>query len=189
MASDGRADVGEKLLVVPRLLDEVLGARADGIDDVADGAEGGDHDDRKIGLRLDDARQEIDAAFARQCEVEQEQVVLVLRDELHAGGAIGGHADGEAFEREQRIERLADGGLIVDDEDARTAGDVVGGLRLRFGNYLGCLRHGSSSSQTPAHRLRLAGRAPEAGNSSWKAVPTPSSLSTWILPACSCMMP
>ena len=70
MASDGRADVGEKLLVVPRLLDEVLGARADGIDDVADGAEGGDHDDGKIGLCFDDARQEIDATFTWECQVE-----------------------------------------------------------------------------------------------------------------------
>ncbi len=64
MTGDGGANVGEQLLVVPWLLDEVLRAGTDGIDDVADRAVGGDHDDGKIGLHLDDAGQEIEAALA-----------------------------------------------------------------------------------------------------------------------------
>ena len=80
VAGDGGADVGEQLLVVPGLLDEVFGAGADGVDDVADGAVGGDHDDGQVGLQLEDARQQIDAAFAGQREVEQQQVVVVARE-------------------------------------------------------------------------------------------------------------
>ncbi len=80
MAGDGGADVGEQLLVVPRLLDEVLGAGANGIDDVADGAVGGDHDDRQVRLQLDDARQQIEAALAGQREIEQQKIELVARD-------------------------------------------------------------------------------------------------------------
>ena len=47
VAGDGGADVGEQFFVVPRLLDEVFRAGADGFDDVVDGAVGGDHDDRQ----------------------------------------------------------------------------------------------------------------------------------------------
>ncbi len=108
MPRNGGANVGEQLLVVPGLLDEVLGAGADGVDDVAHGAVGGDHDDGKVGLHLDDARQQIDAALAGKSEIEQQQIVLVARQQLHAGGTVDGHADGEAFEREQGFERLAD---------------------------------------------------------------------------------
>ena len=83
---DGGADVGEEFFVVPGLLDEVLGAGTDGIDDVADRAEGGDHDDGKLGLRLDDARQEIDAALAGECEIEQERDHTRFSRELETGG-------------------------------------------------------------------------------------------------------
>ena len=79
VAGDGGANVGEQLLVVPRLLDEVFRAGADGVDYVADRAEGGDHDDRKVGLHLDDAGQQVDAALAGKREVEQQQIVLVAR--------------------------------------------------------------------------------------------------------------
>ena len=47
MASDGGANVGEQLFVVPRLLDKVFRAGADGFDHVVYRAVGGDHDDRQ----------------------------------------------------------------------------------------------------------------------------------------------
>src|SRR6266550_6584872 len=61
---DGGANVGEQLFVVPRLLDEVLRAGTNGVHDVADRAVGGNHDDGKVGLHLDDAGQQVDAALA-----------------------------------------------------------------------------------------------------------------------------
>ncbi len=51
IARDGRANVGQQLFVVPRLLDEVLSAGANRFDDVVDGAVGRDHDDRRFGWR------------------------------------------------------------------------------------------------------------------------------------------
>ena len=60
------ANVGEQLLVVPGLLDEILRAGADGVDDIAHGAERRNHDHRKFGLHLDDARQQVDTALARE---------------------------------------------------------------------------------------------------------------------------
>ncbi len=74
VAGDGGADVGEQLFVVPGLLDEVFRAGADGFDDVVDGAVGGDHDDRQLGLALLELRQQLEAALAGQGEVEQHQV-------------------------------------------------------------------------------------------------------------------
>ena len=57
MPSDSAANIGEELLVIPGLLDEVLCARTYGVYDVADGAEGGDQDDRELWLYLQDAWQ------------------------------------------------------------------------------------------------------------------------------------
>ena len=54
VAGDGGANVGEELFVVPGLLDEVLRAGADGVDDVVDRAVGGDHDDGQVGVALAD---------------------------------------------------------------------------------------------------------------------------------------
>ena len=48
VACNGRANVGQQLLVVPRLLNEVFRAGADRLHDVLDGAVGGDHDDRQF---------------------------------------------------------------------------------------------------------------------------------------------
>ena len=89
-ARDRGADVGEQLLVVPGLLDEVLRACPDRVHNIAYRPEGGDHDDRQIGLQLDDAGQQLDAALSRQSQVEQQKIVLVAREQLHAGGAVHG---------------------------------------------------------------------------------------------------
>ncbi len=97
VAGDGGADVGEELLVVPGLLDEVFGAGADRVDDVADGAEGGDHDDGQLGVHADDAGQEVDAALAGQGEVEQEQVEFCAGEDVEAAGAIGRQGDVESL--------------------------------------------------------------------------------------------
>ncbi len=118
VAGDGGADVGEKLLVVPGFLDEVFGAGSDRVDDVADGAEGGDHDDGQVGVHADDAGQKVDAAFPREGEVEQEQVEIRVGEDVEAAGAVGRKGDIEAFEGEESFEGLTDGGLVVDDEES-----------------------------------------------------------------------
>ncbi len=69
-------------------------------------------------LHLDDSRQQIDAALTRQCEIEQQQIVLVARQQIETGVAVGCHHDAEAFKRQQRLERLSDSSLVVDDQYA-----------------------------------------------------------------------
>ncbi len=129
MAGDGGANVGQQLLVVPGLLDEVFSAGADGFDDVVDGAVGGDHDDGQLGLALLDLRQQLEAALAGQGEVEEHEVEVVLVKHAQSLFAVGGHVDRIAFQREQHFKRLADGGLVVDDQDA---GGVPASLELPF---------------------------------------------------------
>ena len=92
MAGDGGADVGQQLLVVPGLLDEVFRAGADGLDDVVHGAVGGDHDDRQLRLALLDLRQQFEAALAGQGQVEQHQVEVLLLQDAQALFAVGGHS-------------------------------------------------------------------------------------------------
>ena len=118
VAGNGGADVGQQLLVVPGLLDEVFRAGANGFDDVVHGAVGGDHDDRQFGLALLDLRQQLEAALAGQGQVEQHQIEALLLENAQALFAVDGHSDRVALEREQHFERLADGGLVVDDQDA-----------------------------------------------------------------------
>jgi len=64
VSSDGGADVGQQLLVVPGLLDEVFRAGPDGIHHIVNGAVGSDHDDRQLGLALLDQGQQFQAALA-----------------------------------------------------------------------------------------------------------------------------
>ena len=117
-AADGGADVGEQLLVVPGLLDEVGGARADGVDHIPYSPVGGDHDDRQLRRDALDAGQKVDAAFAGQSEIEQQKVVGAAGEHVEAAAAFGGQLDAEALEREKGFERVADAGFVVDDEDA-----------------------------------------------------------------------
>ncbi len=93
VASDCGANVGQQLLVVPRLLDKVLRTRADGINDVAHCTERRNHDDWESRLRLQDARQQFDAGLPRQCKIKQQQIVFVAREQIQTGRAITSHVD------------------------------------------------------------------------------------------------
>ena len=104
VTSDSSADVSEELFIVPGLLDEIFRTCADGVDDIADRAVGGDHDDGEIGLHLDDAGKQVDSTFAGEREIEQEKIVFVTREQLHASGAVSGYAYDEAFEGEEGFE-------------------------------------------------------------------------------------
>src|SRR6185437_1382852 len=121
---DGGANVRQQLLVVPRLLNEVLRAGADGIDYVGYRAEGRDHDDGQRRLHLQDLRQQFQAALAGEGEIEEQQIEFAVGQLIDARGAVhsGGHL--EAFEGEQFLQRFANGRLVVDDQDACRADDA-----------------------------------------------------------------
>ncbi len=84
MASDSGANVGQQLLVVPWLLDEVLRACTNRVDHVTYRTERGDHDDRQPWLYFENARQKLDSRLPRQSKIEQQQVVLIARKQIQA---------------------------------------------------------------------------------------------------------
>ena len=92
MAGDGGADVGQQFLVVPRLLDKVFRAGADGLDHVVYGAVGGDHDDRQLRLAIFDLGEQFEAALAGQGQVQQHQVEVFEFQDAEPFFTIGGHS-------------------------------------------------------------------------------------------------
>ena len=89
-AADSRAHVGQQLLVIPGLLDEVGRAGLHGVDGVLHRAVGRDHDDRQLGIALANVLQNLDAITLGQSEVQQNQIVGPLGDARQAFHAIVG---------------------------------------------------------------------------------------------------
>ena len=144
IAGNGGADIGEELFVVPGLLDEVLRAAADGVDDVIDGAEGGDHDDGQSEFALAEGGENFDSVAAGQGEVEQDEVEGLLGDAFEAEFAVLDAVDRVAFHGQKGLERFADRGFVVDDENAR---EGIRASSLRIGrNREGAFRHARVSS-------------------------------------------
>ncbi len=110
------AHVGQQLFVVPGLLNEVGRARLHGVDGVLDRAIGGDHDDRQLGVAFADLLQNLDTVALGQREIQQHQVEGPLGEAGQAFHAVVGGVDGVAFKLQQRLQRLADRGFVVDDQ-------------------------------------------------------------------------
>src|ERR1700683_338715 len=83
----GGAHVGEKLFVVPGLLDEVGGARLHGAHGVFHRAVGRDHDDWQAGFEGMNFGENLHAIAAGQGEIEQDQVERLFADALQTGFA------------------------------------------------------------------------------------------------------
>ena len=78
----------------------------------------GEHDDLGVGRRLPKPRQRLDAAHAGQRQVEQDEIRPQLSGALDRALGVGRVAgDVEAALPEQRGERVARQGMVVDDED------------------------------------------------------------------------
>src|SRR6266567_6250558 len=157
MPRDGRADVGHELLVVPGLLDEVLRAGADGLDDVVHRPVGGDHDNRQLLLALLYLRQQFQAALPGKSQVEEDEVEILEFQDAQPLLPIRGHAHLVTFQREQHFERFADARLVVDDENTGV-GWIVGISRSRQIQRRVDLRHGQNSSTTETQDGKLCRR-------------------------------
>jgi hypothetical protein len=137
------ADIGQKLFVVPGLLDEVLRPAIHGVDHIADGSIGGDHDHRQVGLALPDAGQNLQAILARQRQVQQNQVVGSGIDVPEPGLTLGGRLHDIAFEQQQRLQRFANGCFVVDDQNAVSR--FGRNVRFALRNENAGLRHARAS--------------------------------------------
>ena len=118
------AHIGQQLLVVPRLLDEVGGAFLHGADGIVERAVGGDHNDGKLGITRAYVTQDFQAIAVRQSEVEQYQVKGPLTQAGQAvfTGFCRFHT--VAFEFEQGLQRLADASFIVNNQDGTAVAGV-----------------------------------------------------------------
>jgi hypothetical protein len=100
-------------------LDEVCRACLHGIHGVLYRAVGRDHNNRELGVSIANVPQYLDSIAVRHGEVQQDQIVRTLCEASQPFLAIDGDIDFVAFEFQQRLQRFADGGLVIDDENRR----------------------------------------------------------------------
>ena len=124
-ATDGASHVGQQLLVVPGLLDEVGRARLHGVDGVLYRAVRGDHDHRQFGIALANLLQNLDAVPLRQGEVEQHEIEWPLGNALQSFYAIVGRVYGVAFKLQKGLERLADGRFVVNNQHRARGREII----------------------------------------------------------------
>ena len=102
-----------------RLVEEVHGARLDGLDGRRGGPMARNHDDREALVECMELPQHLHPIHPGHLDVE-EHGVRPLR--LHGGESVlsaGGAEELIVLVLEDHLQRVADGGFVVDDEDAR----------------------------------------------------------------------
>ncbi len=128
----------QQLLALKRLKEIVVGSATHGINGDADVVNGGDHDDGKIGLKSVDALEESDWSTTSFITMSVRTRLKVFSSEEHRErtAAVGGLLDcGIPGAQERQRNHGADGGLVVDDENARVCAHEC---RLRFAGPLQC---------------------------------------------------
>ena len=101
-----------------RLVEEVDGARLDGLDGRCRGAMPRDHDHRKALVERVELAQDLHPVHAGHLDVEEHGIGPLL---LHGGEAVLSAGRAEeliVLVLEDHLQRVADGGFVVDDEDA-----------------------------------------------------------------------
>jgi hypothetical protein len=112
------AQADEDALAGERFLDEVERAFLRRLDRGADRAVPGHDDDRQRLVHVPQPLEHLDAVHAGHLDVQQHEVrrfTLGQREPLLTGG---GAEELVAFVLERHAERVADGGLVIDDQDA-----------------------------------------------------------------------
>ncbi len=115
-APEERADPGGQLAQAERLGDVVVGAELEPDDLVELGILGRQHHDRHARLGPDDAA-DLDPGQLGEHQVEQDEVRALGTELDQRLAAVGGRHDPESVGLERVDERLAQGRLVVDDED------------------------------------------------------------------------
>src|SRR6185437_6416434 len=114
------ADV-DQAIGFERLLDEIVGAFADGGDGSLDGAVALDHHHRKIGMLALDEIEDLDSVETAplQPDVENDKLRTTLAHGIKRGVAVRRHAGFKPLVVKDARNQIADVFLIVDDEDFR----------------------------------------------------------------------
>ena len=133
-ALGGAIEGGGELFEGEGLGEIVAGAGAHGLDRRVDGGEGGHHDDDGLRMVGADVFEEREAAAAGKLQIEQENVDgAVLEGEARGGDGVC-RLGGEAEAGGDFGAGVADGAVVVDDQDAEGweaigAGAACGGER------------------------------------------------------------
>src|ERR1700722_17516220 len=109
----------QQLLALKRLEEVVVGSATHGVNGYADIVNGGDHDDRQIGLKGVDALEESDAVDVVHHDVSEHKIKGVQLQSVESVAAVGGLLDCVSLALKSGGDHGADGGLVVDDENAR----------------------------------------------------------------------
>ncbi len=155
----GLADQRPQLVEFVRLGQVMVGALVHGLDRGLDCCEASEHDDFGLWLKTLDRAENAHAVHVAHAQVGEHDVEVVLAEQLQGGLAIGSGLDAIALAPQHMDEIVAGDLLVLDD------------------HYAGCACHSSVFS------------AGWVGMRMVKAVPTPSWLSTVILPPCFSIMP
>ena len=126
-AAQQRAHAREQLLALERLDEVVVGARVEALDARLQRVARGQDQDRHVVVGAQRAR-DLDAVELRQAEVEDHEVGRERAALLERGRAVGGRAHLVALHAQRALQRLGDVLVVLDDEDAWCAGEVVHGV-------------------------------------------------------------
>ena len=120
---DGPAQRRDEVIPVDRLLDEIVGPAAEGVDHQVVLAVPGDHQGGCVGPVRPDLGQEVETVHPWHLDVGDDRVVVLGRDPLECGGPRicrvdrhPGHSEPESLGK-----RLQQGQVVVDDEHATLA--------------------------------------------------------------------
>ena len=122
VARDGYLDGVNQILITERLGEELHGTglhRSHGHRDVAIT---GDEDDRKLHVRAHESFLEVQTALLRKSDVEDEAARRVGPSILQKLRRRGEDPDVQANRLQQILDRLANHGVVVDNEDGRLLG-------------------------------------------------------------------
>ena len=123
------AQPGEQLLERERLGQVVVGPGVETLDAVADGVARGEHEDRHAVADLAQRPGGLQAVEARHHHVHHDGVRVDAADPGEGLGAVGGGRDVVAVELQRAAQRLADGAVVLDDEDVLRLGLRIGESR------------------------------------------------------------
>jgi hypothetical protein len=121
-------DDGDKLLQVERLRQIFVGPAFGSADRGHEGVLRAHDDDRQIGTRFADARDQIEGVFVRHHHVGDDEVALALADPAPQRRGVAGRTHFIAGARQSLIEHSADRGVVVCNQYASRRHGLPHGL-------------------------------------------------------------
>src|SRR6266545_514367 len=162
MPPQAYADAGHQLAQGERLCDVVVSPDLEAEDPVDFLPLGGEHDDRRFDPLAAQLPADVQAAHARQHDVQEDQVRVLLDGEVDRGVAAAGFEDAVSLLLEVDLESLGDVLFVFYDQDL---------LHCQLASVTSAFALGSVAGKTRRNRL-----------------PRPASLSTSTRPPCASMM-